>query len=168
MLSPRVLVAIVAFAFTALATNSTCWYVLPIAYFMLASKWQWSGQIANTTKGRKHRRTLLRPRQRLFSHWSDGKFFLLLAFVCHTAMADQQAQIVILARKRTNPRRQTRRWEISFLIFYGQLVCAKDSTGIDEMIFYDACYPPDIEVRSVSGRGTCRCLPDGESDCATE
>lgn len=47
MFSPRVLVAIIAFAFTALATNSTCWYVLPLAYFMLASKWQWSGQIAN-------------------------------------------------------------------------------------------------------------------------
>lgn len=59
-------------------------------------------------------------------------------------------------------------WEFSFLTFYWQLVCAKDSTGIDEMIFYDACYPPETQVRSVSGRGTCRCLPDGESDCATE
>ncbi|KAI7788325.1 hypothetical protein LA080_012392 [Diaporthe eres] len=46
------------------------------------------------------------------------------------------------------------------------LVCAQASTGIDEMIFYDACYPPKVKARTDDSHGTCRCLPDGESDCA--
>ncbi|KAG8168530.1 hypothetical protein KVR01_001279 [Diaporthe batatas] len=54
-----------------------------------------------------------------------------------------------------------------------KVLCAAPDTGIDEMIFYDACYPPDdapfAEKRDLQGRGTCRCLGlTGESDCGLE
>ncbi|KAH8784982.1 hypothetical protein F5883DRAFT_707938 [Diaporthe sp. PMI_573] len=56
----------------------------------------------------------------------------------------------------------------SFYHLWVLLICAEPDTGIDEMIFYDACYPPDVQARNVAGRGTCRCLPGGDSDCGLQ
>lgn len=106
MFSPRVFVAIVAFAFTALATNSTCWYFLPNAQSLLAFKLQRFEQIANLQL------RVGNIGEPCYDHGNGCSLtgaMVSFSYSLHsfgaTAVADQQAQIVILACKRTDPRR---------------------------------------------------------------